>query len=134
MNQRQSSLLAAYRHSAYLVGVVVVRIGRRSAALDALFRREGAREAVLIAAWNPFSRRMPRGWNRRMDARLWEHIRRHRWLPATGGTGIWWEEHILLFGDCRPAIVLARRFRQRAVVLLRQGQPARLHLLTPLPA
>ena len=122
-------LIAAYRRSTYHVGDIVVRIGRRSAAMDGLLRRHGVRNAVLTGAWNPLSRRMPVGWNRRADCRLAGHLRRLCWLPADGGTGRWREAHALVLGDPRPAVLLSRRFRQRAVVLLARGQGARLLVL-----
>ena len=124
-----SRLIAAYRRSDYRIGDVVVRIRRRSAAMDLLLRRHGVRAAVLTGAWNPLSRRMAEGWNRQMDARLREHLRQYSWLPAEGGAGRWQEAHALVLGDERSALVLSRRFRQRAVVLLRRGQQARLVII-----
>jgi hypothetical protein len=102
------------------------RIGARDPDMDRLLRQHGARAATLIGAWNPQSQLHPPGWNRRADRRLRDHLRRYRWIHATGGTRRWWEEHVLLLGDPRPALILARRFRQRAVVVVRRGQKARL--------
>ena len=75
---------------------------------------------------------MSQGWNARMLARLRQAARR---LPAAegfGGDGRWREAHLLLAADPRRVAVLARRFRQAAVVVVRMGQPARLRL-TPRP-
>ncbi|MBX6742855.1 MAG: DUF3293 domain-containing protein [Acetobacteraceae bacterium] len=122
----RASLAAAYRRTDYEVAGAVARIGRRNAAVDALLRRLGTRQGAFTTAWNPFSRKMPRGWNERMQARLREATRR---LPmAEGwGRGRGWAEHSLLIAtDPRRAAVLARRFRQNAIVLLRIGAPARL--------
>lgn len=122
-------LHAAYRRSRYEAAGAVARIGRRSAALDALLRRLGARQGGFVTAWNPWSRPMPPGWNARMLARLRQAARR---LPAAeghGGDGRWREAHLLLAADPRRIAVLARRFRQAAIVTLRVGQPARLRLL-----
>lgn len=127
-------LIAAYRRSQYRVGGATIGIGARSAMADDILRRAHVREATLIGAWNPFSRRMPAGWNRHMDTRLRDHLNRHRWLEADGGAGGWREAHALVLGDARPALVLARRFRQRAVVVLRRGQKARLVMVSPPPA
>ena len=63
-------LLGAYRRTVYAVDGVELRIGRHSSAMDALLRRLGVREAVLITAWNPMSRRMPMEWNARAQRRL----------------------------------------------------------------
>jgi hypothetical protein len=120
------SLPAAYRRTDYEAAGAVARIGRRSAAMDALLRRLGAREGAFVTAWNPFSRRMPRGWNERMQARLREAARR---LPSAEGWGRgcgWAERHMLIAADARSAAVLARRFRQNAIVVVRAGRAARL--------
>jgi hypothetical protein len=120
------TLPAAYRRTDYEAAGAVARIGRRSAAMDALLLRLGAREGAFVTAWNPFSRRMPRGRNERMLARLREAARR---LPAAEGWGRgrgWAERHLLIAADPRRAAMLARRFRQNAIVVVRAGQAARL--------
>jgi hypothetical protein len=122
-------LHAAYAASAYEAAGAIARIGRRGAAVDALLHRLGARQGGFVTAWNPYSRRMPAGWNARMLDRLREAVRR---LPAAeghGGTPGWRERHLLLAGDPRRLAVLARRFRQNAIVTVRLGAPARLVLL-----
>jgi hypothetical protein len=120
------ALRAAYGRTAYEAAGAVARIGRRSAAVDAVLRRLGARRGAFVTAWNPFSRRMPPGWNGRMLARLREAARR---LPMEEGTGRgrgWAERHLLVAADPRRVAALARRFRQNAVVAVRVGGPARL--------
>jgi hypothetical protein len=126
------ALLRAYARTAYAAEGAVAQIGRRSAAVDALLRRLGARQGGFVTAWNPFSRRMPPGWNRRMQARLEQATRR---LPRARGEGSgkgsgrgWAEEHLLLAADPRVVWQLARRFRQSAVVVVRAGAPARLRV------
>jgi hypothetical protein len=123
------SLAAAYAASAYEASGAVAWVGRRSAAVDALLRRLGARQGGFVTAWNPFSRRMPRGWNDRMQARLRVAARR---LPAAegwGGNSDWKEQHLLLAADPRRIAMLARRFRQNAILAVQLGRPARLVLL-----
>ena len=71
----RTALRAAFLRTGYEAGGVVVRIGRRSGPMDALLRRRGARAAGFVTAWNPFSRPMPLGWNRRLQARLREAAR-----------------------------------------------------------
>jgi Protein of unknown function (DUF3293) len=119
-------LRQVYRMTRYEVAGATFRVGRRSPGIDRLLISRGYRVATFVSAFNPFSRRMPLGWNRRMHARLAETAHR---AAAAGGKGSWrgWcEAHLLLFGDQRPAIRLARRFRQNAVVVVRLRQPARL--------
>jgi hypothetical protein len=97
--------------------------------MDALLARRNARTGVFVTAWNPLSRAMPPGWNRRMQQRLSERLRRYVTLPARGSLRRWHEEHLLVAADKRPVMRLARLFRQRGVVLVARHQPARLVLL-----
>jgi hypothetical protein len=118
-----AALLAAYRRTAYEAGGVVVRVGRRSAAMDALL---AGRSAAFVTAWNPFSRPMPRGWNERMQDRLREAASGRVVAQGWGGAGRWREAHLLLAGDPRALAVLARRFRQHAILAVAPRQAARL--------
>ena len=120
------TLRRAYLASTYHVAGLPLRIGRRSAAVDAVLAALGARAGGLLGAWNPRSRRMPAGWNRRAEARLRAATRRLRFVEAGGGTAGWQEHHLLLAGDPRCLAVFGRRFRQRAMVVLRRGRPPRL--------
>lgn len=120
------SVERAYRMTRYEVAGVTFHIGRNSPGLDRMLCCHGVRVATFVTAYNPRSQRMPPAWNRRMQARL-IHAARH--VPLLEGRGCWrgWcESHILLLGDPRPAIRLARRFRQNAVVIVRLRQAARL--------
>ena len=122
-------LRAAYAASAYEAAGAVARIGRRSDAVDALLRRLGARQGGFVSAWNPVSRRVPRGRNERMHLRLRKAARRLPMAEGWGGARGWRERHLLLGGDQRRLVVLARRFRQNAIVVVRAGQTARLLML-----
>lgn len=114
-------LRRAFLATAYEAAGIVVRAGSRSPALDALLPGP----AAFITAWNPLSRRMPPGWNARMQARL--RAMAPRVLAEGAGRGHGWaEHHLLVAGDKRRIRVLARRFRQHAVVLVAPGRPARL--------
>jgi Protein of unknown function (DUF3293) len=123
-------LLRAWRATGYVVGTVLVRIGRRSAAMDALLAGIGARTGVFITAWNPLARAMAAGWNHRMQRRLSERLRRYVSLQASGSLRRWHEAHLLVAADIRPIVRLARLFRQRGVVLVVRHQAARLVLLS----
>ena len=122
-------LLRAYRQTHYVVDGVDVRIGHRCAAMDALLARLGARVGVFVTAWNPLSRRMPGGRNRRMQRRLSEHLRRCVSLPAAGTLRRWHEAHRLVMRDPRWVTRVARRFRQRGIVVVQRGRAARLVIL-----
>ena len=117
------ALLRAYRRTAYAAGGAVARIGRRSPALDALLARHGGRAGAFVSAWNPYSRLMPPGWNRRMGEALRRHARRLPHVPGEGTA----EGTALVTSDVVD--VVGRRFRQAAVVVVRRGQAARLRPL-----
>jgi hypothetical protein len=120
-------LLRTYRQTDYRTCGFRLRIGHR--APDALFARIGAHVAVLVTAWHPRSRRMPPAWNRRMQRRLRQRLRRFAVVEAQGALRRWCEAMLLVSAEPRPVIRLARQFRQHGVVVLRRGQAARLVLL-----
>lgn len=117
-------LEAAYRRSLYCAGPVAARPGRRSASADAWLAAHGLRAGAILTAWNPGSRRHPRGWNEARQRELAAAARRLPCAEGWSGLGGWWEHTLLLGADPRRVAVLARRFRQRAVLLLRRGRPA----------
>ncbi len=125
-----AALLRAYRRTSYEAGGIKIRIGLRSAAADHLLLAHGARTAVLITAYNPRSRRMPLGWNQRMQNRLRDAVGRRPVLSGRSTAGHWSEAHLLVFGDPRPIHRLARYYRQHAFVMIRHGQRARLVLVS----
>jgi hypothetical protein len=64
-----------------------------------------------------------------MQQRLTEHLRRYVSRPASGSLRRWHEAHLLVMGDRRPMLRLARLFRQRGVVLVARRQAARVVVL-----
>lgn len=120
------ALLKAYRATGYEVAGIDIRIGRRCPAMDRLLQSFDVREAAFVTAWNPLSRVMPPGWNRRMQVRLVLAARRRPVLAGRGSWRCWSEAHLIVFGDARPSRQLARRFRQNGIVTVRLRQCARL--------
>ncbi|HTW70740.1 MAG TPA: DUF3293 domain-containing protein [Acetobacteraceae bacterium] len=108
---------------------MAVWIGRRSKEMDAWLGRIGAHAGGFISAWNPLSRRMPQGWNDRMQRRLAERLHRHAIMPASGTLHRWHEAHLLTAAHPKRLLRLARLFRQRGVVVVKCRQTARLMLL-----
>jgi hypothetical protein len=119
-------LLRAYRETHYEAAGIAIRIGRRAPAIDALLRGLHSKQAGLITAWNPASRRLPDGVNRRRQLRLREHLRRTRFIAAHGHLRHWHEDKLLAAADPRRLALIARRFGQSAIVVVRAGRPARL--------
>ena len=119
-------LIRAFRATAYTAGGAVVRIGRRCPALDPLLHRQAG---AFNRASNPAARVTPPGRNLRAGRALQDHLRAVQYLSGVGQGRGWREEHWFAVMDPRRATVLARRFRQAAIVTVRRGQPARLRLL-----
>jgi len=116
------ALLRGWRGTRFEVGDAFAWLGRRSPSMDAALAAAGARQAVVLGAWNPASRRWPAVRNARMHARLRLRARRLGGWDCLGrpARGPWAPEaHLTLPGDPRPAIRLARLFRQHAVLRLR---------------
>jgi hypothetical protein len=88
-----------------------------------------ARQAVLITACNPRSRRMQGGWNARRMELLHAALHRRTAYPAESGAGTWREAQFLAACPHAWAARLARRFGQNALVTLRPGQAPRLLVL-----
>jgi hypothetical protein len=124
--KRAKQLLRAYRASCYFAGAHVARIGQRAPGLDALLGSWRAAEGVFIAAGNPFSRRMPDGWNARRHAALRQCLRGLHCVEGQGGAKRWWEVHCFIGISVSRGKPLARLFRQNAMVALRRGAKARL--------
>jgi hypothetical protein len=124
--KRAEQLFRAYRASCYFAGAHGARIGQRAPALDALLGSWRAQEGVFIAAGNPFSRRMPQGWNARRHAALRERLRGLQYVEGRGGAKRWWEAHYFIGISAARGRQLAVLFRQNAMVALRRGAKARL--------
>jgi hypothetical protein len=119
-------LFRAYRASCYFAGAHAARIGQRAPGLDALLSAWRVPEGVFIAAGNPFSRRMPPGWNAKRHAALQERLRCLHYVEGKGGAKRWWEAHCFIGMSAARGKPLARLFRQNAMVALRRGAKARL--------
>lgn len=126
-------LLKAYRATTYAAAGATTRVGARSPAIDGILKTWRTRQAVFLGADNPASRRMPPGWNRRMAQALQSWLRHIPNVPGAGQGRGWIEAHRLAALPPPRAIVLARRFRQTAIVLLTVSRPARLLILPQRP-
>jgi hypothetical protein len=133
---REDALWEAYRSTHYVVfgpeGELVLQVGAGSEALDRLLDDRGVRTWCFITAWNPASVRLDARANRARNAALKREIEAggHEVLDGEGrGVAGDWpaEASLLVLGIERaPAIGLAQRFGQRAIVAGERGAAAEL--------
>jgi|SRR5688500_866091 len=129
-------LIAAYQQAHYVVhGRCTLRIGRPSAALDALLDEHGAASAAFITAANPRGELRSEDENRAALAALeaslaWPFYRGEGRDPA----GSWpAEPSLLLVGIARgEAEALGRALLQNAIVFAEKGAASELVLLAKL--
>ena len=124
------AILRSYRLSRYEAGGAVLRVGTPATGLDP--RWEAAlrgRGLVLLSACNPGGRRRPDGWNDRMMRRLEDALRRVPHALGHGRLGRWSEALVLAALDPREGIVLARRFRQNAIIIIARDRRVKLRIL-----
>ena len=113
----------SYRLSTYHVsGLPVIRIGYRPHWRGTVPRGD----VVLLSACNPGGRLRPDGWNRRMMRRLAGDLAGLPHVLGEGRLGPWSEPLYAVGVPLARGLVLARRFRQNAVVVLHANRPARL--------
>jgi hypothetical protein len=128
-------LLAAYENADYVVFTepqLVLRVGERSARLDALLESRGATTAAFITAANPQGRRRGAIKNEFATAALHELIDASGY-PGYAGEGRdpdgRWpaEPSVLVIGIYRDnAEKLGRLFQQNAIVFIEKGRPPEL--------
>ena len=125
MKPPSPATLRAYTMSRYSAGGVVAHVGTPAKGR----RPDQARTTlVFLGACNPGGRRYPDGWNARMMQRLRDALGRTRFVDGAGGLHRWSEAMLMASMDPRRAVVVARRFRQNAVVLV-SGRRTRLLIL-----
>lgn len=127
-------LMCSFHATTYTANGIAFRIGQRSLGIDSLLRQNGVRSAVFLGADNPYSRRMPPGWNVRNRQRLRERLRRRQTAEGSGKLRNWSEKHTLVFGATQPSVRLARLMRQNGIVILKIGQPPAILPLLSIPA
>lgn len=120
----------AYRRSLYRAGGMSARVGHRPVADDpaapAWWRRG---DVLFVSAANPGGRRRPDGWNRRRMDALAACLAGCEIHDGEGRLGQWAEPLFAVRLKLARGRVIARRFGQNAVLLVRDGGPARLVLL-----
>jgi hypothetical protein len=116
-------LMHLYRKTNYEAGGIKFTVGRRWPILDELLRKNQARIASFITAYNPRSKRKSPRWNERAQQRLRDDLRGKSSISGVGALGRWSEAHELVFGSVAPVEKLARKYRQNVIVIMQVGRP-----------
>jgi putative PIN family toxin of toxin-antitoxin system len=128
-------LIAAYEAADYVVhGGFTLKIGRRSAPLDALLEAHGATDAAFVTAANPRGEKLGDEENRAaleaLEASLGYPFYRGEGRDAQG---TWAEPSLLVVGMPRgDAEALGRAWRQNAIVHAKKGAAPQLVMLRKL--
>lgn len=137
-------LIAAYRRTNYFVGegddAILIRVDETCSPLDRLLEEAGVSEWAFVTAWNGMDERPD--LNDVRQRRLIADIAAAGWSVRHGvgrsPENDWAEDSVLILGSHRAeAEALGRRYQQRAIVVGRRGDPARLVMLdeeSPLPS
>jgi len=119
-------MLRAYRQSRYSAGSVVAHVGSVPQGLSMV---QGRTTLVMLGACNPCGRRYAEGRNNRMTDQLRLTLRRFHVVEGAGSLRQWSEIMLMVEIDPRRACVVARRFRQNAIILIAGGRRTRLTVL-----
>jgi len=130
-------LLDAYRNAEYVVFAdshVVMRVGEKSAELDALISAEGAKTAAFVTAANPRGETRSDMENGVANAALQSFVAAagypHFWGEGRDPKGSWAEPSFLIIGIYRAnAEALGQLFEQNAIVFCELGQAPELIFL-----
>lgn len=130
-------LLQAYRNADYVVFAernIVLRVGERNAALDALMSAQGQASAAFITAANPRGEKRSDAENGAANAALLGAVsgagHAHYRGEGRDPSGGWSEPSFLVIGISRAsAEALAQRFAQNAIVFCELGRAPELVVL-----
>lgn len=125
----------AYRDTSFIgdtpAGEIIIRVGKKSEALDAMLAKEGVRDWAFITAWNPRSQKLSEAENAARNDALREALRAKGVKffegKGVGPDGGWSEESVLAIGINREdALAIGRRYAQAAIVIGSAEKPAKL--------
>ncbi|CAK7193399.1 hypothetical protein COMNV_01614 [Commensalibacter sp. Nvir] len=81
---------------------------------------------VMLSAYNPGGRLKPEGWNKRQMGVLADYLVRYEYYEGKGSLNNKSEPLFLVAINPAKAIYLARKFRQNAIVIIRNGRLTKL--------
>lgn len=115
-----------YIKSIYQAGTVKIRIGYYPLNLP---KRYKSKKLVMMSACNPGGRIKAKGWNKRMMQKLSLYLSGYDYRKGTGTLRNFSEPLFMVTMDPSKAIVLARKFRQNAIVVIQEQRLSRLVFL-----
>lgn len=116
----------AYRQSIYQAGSVVSQIGHYPKGIP---RHLNKSILVMLSAYNPGGRLKPLGWNMRMMQKLEQYLYHYEYFTGTGSLKEISEPLFMVNILVSKAILLARKFRQNAIVVIRSQRRSALVFL-----
>lgn len=115
-----------YQKSLYKAGSVIVRIGHYPLHLPNRFRKK---VLVMFSAYNPGGRIKADGWNQRMMRKLKLHLSGYKYVKGYGSLRRFSEPLFMVEMNPLKAKVIARKFRQNAMVVIQYQRLSRLVFL-----
>ncbi len=115
-----------YKQSLYEAGFIRVKTGFYPLNIPKSLRNK---ELVMFSAYNPGGRRKVDGWNRKMMEKLSLYLTNYYYVKGKGSLKQFSEPLFMVVMDLRKARVLARKFRQNAIVVLKYQRLSRLDFL-----
>lgn len=116
----------AYQQSLYQAGSVITKIGRYPEGIPERLRKS---VLVMFSAYNPGGRLKPLGWNRRMMHNLEQYLCRYEYFLGKGSLKAVSEPLFMVNIPVPKVKVLAKKFRQNAIVAIRFQRKSKLIFL-----
>ncbi|MDI2112294.1 DUF3293 domain-containing protein [Commensalibacter nepenthis] len=116
----------AYKQSLYQAGSVMTRIDQYPEGIPHKLHKS---TLIMLSAYNPGGRLRPLGWNIKMMRRLEQEIKQYEYFMGKGSLKEVSEPLFMVVISLSKALVLARKFRQNAIVLIRYQRLSKLIFL-----
>lgn len=117
---------AAYKQSLYQAGSVVTRINQYPKGIPAKLHQS---TLIMLSAYNPGGRLRLLGWNIKMMRKLEQELKQYEYFIGKGSLKEVSEPLFMVVLSLPKAVVLARKFRQNAIVMIRHQRLSKLTFL-----
>lgn len=115
-----------YKKSLYKVGSIKIKIDHYPQNIPDILKKK---TLVLFSAYNPGGRLKAEGWNKRMMQNLRAYLKRYQYFEGAWSLRNVSEPLFMVVMPPAKAKVLARKFRQNAMVIVRDQRYSRLYYL-----